>query len=106
MIGRKGFINLASLGKLQSDNDITEMAKKMAHRTQADGRVHLGIVVVKDLQTLIWWVRDRQKRRGLALHAADFDADTLAEVAMIKNIRKERAEDKEPSASYGSSWKV
>jgi hypothetical protein len=69
------------------------MAKKMAHRTQADGRVHLGIVIVKDLQTLlIWWVRDRQKR-GLALHAAaDFDADTLAEAAMMKTLRKERAD--------------
>jgi hypothetical protein len=101
MIGRKGLvINLASLGKLQSDNDITEMAKKMAHRTQADGRVHLGIVIVKYLhQTLIWWVHDRQNKRGLVLHAADFDADTLAKAAMrMKNIRKERA-DKEPSVT-------
>jgi hypothetical protein len=74
------------------------MAKKMANRTQADGRVHLGIVVIKQLQTLIWWVRDRQKR-GLALHAADFDADTLDKAAVVmKNLRKERA-DKEPSVS-------
>jgi hypothetical protein len=37
MIAREGFINLASLGKLESDDDITEMAKNMANRTQADG---------------------------------------------------------------------
>jgi hypothetical protein len=37
MIGCEGFNNLASLGKLESDKDITEMAKKMANRTQADG---------------------------------------------------------------------
>ena len=37
MIARKGFINLgASLGKLESDNDITEMAKKVANCTHAD----------------------------------------------------------------------
>jgi hypothetical protein len=84
MIGHEGFINLALFGKLKSDSDITEMAsKQMAHRTQqANGRVHLGIVVlVKDLQTLvvIWWICDRQKR-NLALHgAADFDANTLAD---------------------------
>jgi hypothetical protein len=35
MIAREGFINLASLGKLESDNDITEMAKRMAALTQA-----------------------------------------------------------------------
>jgi hypothetical protein len=58
--------------------------------------VHLGIVVVKDIQTLTWWVRARQKKRLLALHAADFDADTLAKAAMMKTLRKERA-DKEPS---------
>jgi hypothetical protein len=59
MIGHEGFINLASLGKLKPDRDISEMAKQMVQRTIANGRVYFGIVVVKDLQTLtIWWVRD------------------------------------------------
>jgi FPC/CPF motif-containing protein YcgG len=57
--------------------------------------VHLGIAVIKQLQTLIWWVRDRQKR-GIALHAADFDADTLDEAAVMKNLCKERADKGEP----------
>jgi hypothetical protein len=44
IIGREGFTSLASLGKLKSDSDITEIAKlRMAHRTIADGRVQLGI---------------------------------------------------------------
>jgi hypothetical protein len=34
----------------------------------------------------------------LALHAADFDADSLTEAAMMKTLRKERA-DKEPSVT-------
>jgi hypothetical protein len=98
VIERQGVTDLASLGKLKSDRDISEMAKLMSQCTQADGRVHLGIVVVKDLQTLgsIWWVRDRQKR-NLVLNAADFDAATLAEAAEMKDLRKERRADKEPS---------
>jgi hypothetical protein len=54
IIERQGFTNVASLGKLKSDHDISEMAKLMSQRTQADGGVHLGIVVVQDLQTLVW----------------------------------------------------
>jgi hypothetical protein len=94
MIACEGFINLALLGKFESDNDIAEMA----NRTQADGRVHLETgVIIKQLQTLIWLVRDQQKRQ-LALRADDFDADTLPEAAVTKNLRKERA-DKEPSVT-------
>jgi hypothetical protein len=36
--------------------------------------------------------------RGLALHAADFDANTLAEAAVMKDSCKERAA-KEPSVT-------
>jgi hypothetical protein len=97
MIAREGFINRASLGKIESDNDITEMAKRMAARTQADGHVYLGTVIMNQLQTLIWWVRDRQKR-GLALHAADFDVDSMDKAAVMKGLRKERV-DKEPSVT-------
>jgi hypothetical protein len=98
MIGREGFDNLASLGKLKDhDRDITEMVKAMASCTVADGRVHLGIVIVKNLQTLVWWVRDRQKR-NIALHAADFDPDTLDNTAVMKDLYKERA-SKEPSVT-------
>jgi hypothetical protein len=71
------------------------MVKLMAHRTVADGRVQLGIVVVKNLQTLVWWVHDQQNR-NVALHAADFDADTLDKAAIVKDLYKERA-SKEPS---------
>jgi hypothetical protein len=97
MITREGFINLASLGKLENDIDVNEMARGMASRTQAEGRVYIGTVMIKQLQTLIWWVRDQQKR-GLALDAADIDADTLDKAAMMKSLCKERA-DKEASVT-------
>jgi hypothetical protein len=62
--------------------------------------VQLGIVIDKDLQTLVWWVHDRQKRCLLALHAADFDANTLAEGAVVmKDLYKERADKHQPSVT-------
>jgi hypothetical protein len=54
-----------------------EMAKRMAAHTQADGRVLIGTVVIKHLQTLIWWVRDHQKQ-GLALEAANFKVAAIS----------------------------
>ena len=62
IIAREGFTQLEDLGVLETDTDITEMAKRMASRTQAEGRVLLGTVIIKRLQTLVWWVRDHQKR--------------------------------------------
>ena len=95
IMAHEGFTQLDDLGVLETDTDITEMAKRMASRTQAEGRVLLGTVVIKHLQTLIWWIRDQQKR-GLALNAADFTAATMNEAAEMKGLRRERA-DKEPS---------
>ena len=61
IIAQEGFTQLGDLGVLEMDSNITEMAKRMASRTQAEGRVLLGTVVIKRLQTLVWWVRDHQK---------------------------------------------
>jgi hypothetical protein len=61
---------------LEADTDVMEMAKQMAARTQAEGRVLLGTVVIKHLQTLVWWVRDHQKC-GLPLDADNFNAVTM-----------------------------
>jgi hypothetical protein len=97
IIAREGFTQLADLGVLETDSDVTEMAKRMATRTQAEGRVLLGTVVIKRLQTLVWWIRDQQKR-GLALSAANFDVDAMNQAAEMKNLRNELA-DKEPSVT-------
>jgi hypothetical protein len=97
IINREGFMSLEDLGVLEADDDVTEMAKRMATRTQAEGRVLLGTVVIKRLQTLVWWVRDQQKH-GLALVAANFDAAAMNQAAEMKNLRRELA-DKEPSVT-------
>jgi hypothetical protein len=97
IITREGFEGLADLGILETNTDVTDMAKRMATRTVAEGRVNLGTLVIKRLQTLVWWIRDRQKR-GLNLRAQDFTAKEMNQAAMAKTLRKDRA-DKEPSVS-------
>jgi uncharacterized membrane protein YgcG len=97
IINQEGFTQLQDLGVLETDSDVTEMAKRMATRTQAEGRVLLGTVVIKRLQTLVWWIRDQQKR-GQALIAANFNVEVMNQAAEMKTLRRERA-DKEPSIS-------
>ena len=97
IINREGFMTLADLGVLENDTDVSEMAKRMASRPAAEGRVLLGTVVVKRLQTLVWWVRDHQKR-GLALNAAEFTAEAMNQAAQMKSLKRELT-DKEPSVS-------
>ena len=52
IMNREGFNQLDDLGVLETDSDVTEMAKWMASHTQAKGRVLLGTIVIKCLQTL------------------------------------------------------
>ena len=85
IINQEGFTQLEDLGVLETDTDVSEMAKRMATRTQAEGRVLLGTVVIKRLQTLVWWVRDQQKR-GLTLDAADFDAAAMNQASEMKTL--------------------
>jgi hypothetical protein len=61
IINREGFMSLADLGVLKTDTDVLEMAIRLASRTQAEGRVYLGTVMVKRIQMLVWWVHDHQK---------------------------------------------
>ena len=97
IINREGFTSLEDLGVLETDTDVSDMAKRLASRTQAEGRVYLGTVVVKRLQTLVWWVRDHQKR-GLTVNAADFTVQEMNQAAEMKGLKREMA-DKEPSVS-------
>ena len=46
IMNREGFTQLDDLGVLETDSDVTEMAKRMASRTQAEGRVLLGTVII------------------------------------------------------------
>ena len=85
---------IEDLGVLENDTDVSDMAKRMASFMLAKGRVLLGTVVVKRLQTLVWWVRDHQKC-GLDINAADFTTEVMNEAAQMKSLKCKVA-DKEP----------
>jgi hypothetical protein len=96
IINWEGFTILEDLGILEMDMDVLDMAKRfLASRMQAEGRVYLGTVIVKRLQTLVWWVHDHQKH-GLAIIAADITAQAMNQVAEIKALKCKMI-NKEPS---------
>jgi hypothetical protein len=95
IMNREGFNQLDDLGVLETNMDVTEMAKRMASLTQAKGRVLLGTIVIKHLQTLVWWIHDHQKRR-LPLNANKFTVATMASAVEMKTLSREMT-DSEPS---------
>jgi hypothetical protein len=88
IMNHEGFTQLDDIGVLETDLDVTEMAKRMASRTQAEGWVLLGTVIIKRFQTLVWWIRNHQKG-GLPLIANDFTIETMADAAEMKTLRRE-----------------
>jgi hypothetical protein len=95
IIEREGFLSLEDLATLVNDKDVDEMAKRMAARTLAGGRVDLGTIVIQKLKTLVWWVDDQMKR-GITPLAADFTVEVMNQAAIDKRLRKELAE-REPT---------
>jgi hypothetical protein len=57
----------------------------MAMRTQVEGKVLFRTVMIKQLQTPIWWVRDQQKN-GFAMDTANFDAVAMNQVSKMKSL--------------------
>jgi hypothetical protein len=93
IMNREGFNQLDDLGVLETNMDIMEMAKRMASRTQAKGWVLLRTVVIKRLQTLVWWIHNHQKC-GLPLNANKFTIATMASAAEMKTLRREMMDSK------------
>jgi hypothetical protein len=91
---REGYYQLDDLGVLETDMDVAEMAKRMGSFTQAEWRVLLGTVIIKHLQTLVWWIRDHQKRR-LPLNANKFPVATMISAAKMKTLWRKMM-DSEP----------
>ena len=81
---------MEEIGLLEGDNDVTEMAKRMASRPTVQ-RVHMTTVQIKKLQALVWWIRDRMMH-DQPLVAMAFDADALTAALERKRIEKEGTE--------------
>ena len=65
------------------------MAKRLASRTVAAGRVNLGTIQVKKLEALCYWSRDQQKH-GIALNENDWDDEAVTATIQRMRIEKER----------------
>ena len=91
IIEREGFLSLEDLATLVTDKDVDEMAKRMAARTLARGRVDLGTIVIQKFKTLVWWVDDQMKR-GITPLAANFTVETMNQAALDKRLHKELSE--------------
>ena len=92
LAARMTFINIEGLDsisafiQLNGDSDVTKMAKRMAAQPSAAGRVILGMMQIKRLQALVYWVKDHDKR-GLVPQPDLWDNE-----AMIEAMERKEAE--------------
>eukprot|EP00957_Ditylum_brightwellii_P011186 847260-Ditylum_brightwellii.AAC.1 len=82
-----GIANINTALQLCSDSDITEMAKRLAETPAANGHVLLGTVVIKCMQTLVYWVKDKH-RRGQPMVGADFNAAAIVTASADIAVQK------------------
>jgi hypothetical protein len=86
IINNEGFQSIADFGVLE-DKDVFEMVKCLGNRMVAAGRVNVGVIQVKKIQALCYWVRDQQKH-GQGITQDDWDNDTV--MATIKKMHIEK----------------
>ena len=86
---------VANFGELEGDTDVTEMAKQLAAHMAADECVNLGMIIIKQLQSLVFWVKDHQKC-GLTLDATEFTAVAMSEAGHMKVVHKDMKEASVP----------
>ena len=87
LIVRERLNTLSDYAELTS-RDIIELASKFERRTVADGRIILPAKVLKNIQALCFWARERV-RKGEALTAAAFTAEELTTTKEMMRIRDE-----------------
>jgi hypothetical protein len=89
LVARMTFINVEGLDSLSAfiqinrDSVVTEMAKCMAARPSAAGRVILDTVQIRRLQAVVYWVKDHDKR-GLVAQPDLWDNKTMIEAMESK----------------------
>ena len=93
LINNKGLTSIADLGLLDGDNDVLKMAKHMAAWTEANRCVNLGMVAIKKLQVLVFWIKDHQMR-SLDLDPVNWNPISMAATMEAKCIHKEMKDSK------------
>jgi hypothetical protein len=89
IINNEGFQLIADFGILE-DKDMFEMVKCVGNHTVAAGCVNVGVIQVKKLQALCYWVCDQQKH-GQGITQDDWDHDT--EMATIEKMHIKMGQD-------------
>ena len=87
IIDGKHFQSLQNFCMCESDKDVDIMASHLASKTQQEGCMHLGTIVMKKLQALVFWCKDHQMH-GLNLVAAEFDQAAMLKVMEGKCVQK------------------
>ena len=72
----------------ESNKDVNRMARRLASRTLQEGCMHLGTIMIKKLQALMFWCKDHQMH-GVDLVVAEFDQAALNEAMEGKRVCKE-----------------
>jgi hypothetical protein len=91
-----------------TSKEVSDLAGKLERRTVAAGRAILPTILVKNIQALCFWAREKQ-RTMQPLIAADFTAATLR---ASKELMRQRVEDQadtpsiKPEKFKASTWKV
>ena len=75
-----------------TNRDIVELASKFERRTVVDGRIILPAKVLKNIQALCFWARERV-RKGEALNPDEFTPAELAATKEAMRIRDEGQKD-------------
>ena len=96
IINHEGFNSIDDLTILEGDRDVTEMAKRMASHTEANGCVNLSTILIEHLQGLVYYVRDHCMHR-LMMTAKDWMQETMEMAMTKKEVREASKDDKEPS---------
>ncbi len=86
IIDSEGLDTIDAFANLNGDSNVTEMAKRMASRTAAFGRVILGTMKIKKIQALVYWVKDHHRRN------LDVEPEMWTEGEMFDTIQCKEAE--------------
>lgn len=85
-INVEGLNSVDAFAMLDGDKDVIEMAKRMAARDDAAGRVILGTMQIKRIQALVYWVKDHHKRN------LEVDPEMWIEQEVVSALQRKEAE--------------
>jgi hypothetical protein len=87
IIASQGFTSMEDFNNLEDDNEVENLASRLAKCPTGNRHVLLGHVHIKNVQVLAWWVCDRTKQN---LPVDGFDIASLNDAKAHKHTESER----------------